>query len=153
MGKISGLKRQNFEERTGRLHIHRSISRRKCDGVRVRKPKTESGARTILLPPSTAVLLKQQKKCSYSIWRFYNPTMPELPLSPPTAYGHLKVLLQRTELPPMHFYDLRHRYVKPAAKVNWSLIANAVSYISFLLYRFLFIDCHKFFVTHSYNIH
>lgn len=117
LGEICGLKWQDFEERTGRLHIHRSVSRRQGGGVRVGETKTESGARTILLPPSTAALLKQRKKHSYSDWIFHNPTMPELPLSPSTAYDHLKVLLRRAELPPMRFHDLRHPYVKHATKI------------------------------------
>lgn len=114
LGEICGLKWQDFEERTGRLHIHRSVSRRQGGGVRVGETKTESGARIILLPPSTAALLKQRKKHSYSDWIFHNPTMPELPLSPSTAYDHLKVLLRRAELPPMRFHDLRHTFATHA---------------------------------------
>ena len=114
LGEICGLKWQDFEERTGRLHIHRSVSRRQGGGVRVGETKTESGARTILLPPSTAALLKQRKKHSYSDWIFHNPTMPELPMAPSTAYDHLKVLLRRAELPPMRFHDLRHTFATHA---------------------------------------
>ena len=58
-GEICGLKWQDFDEKTGRLHIHRSVSNRKGGGVRV--GETESGARTILLPPSTSEILKQRK--------------------------------------------------------------------------------------------
>lgn len=75
---------------------------------------TGSGARTILLPPSTAALLKQRKKHSYSDWIFPKPTVPELPLVPSTAYDHLKVLLRRAELPPMRFHDLRHTFATHA---------------------------------------
>ena len=113
-GEICGLKWQDFDDKTGRLHIHRSVSNRKGGGIRVGETKTESGARTILLPPSTAEILKQRKKQSYSEWIFHNPTVPELPLNPASAYRHLKVLLRKAELPPIRFHDLRHTFATHA---------------------------------------
>ena len=115
-GEICGLKWQDFDDKTGRLHIHRSVSNRKGGGIRVGETKTESGARTILLPPSTAEILKQRKKKSYSEWIFHNPTVPELPMNPSSAYRHLKTLLKNAELPLIRFHDLRHPYVKHATK-------------------------------------
>ena len=115
-GEICGLKWQDFDDKTGRLHIHRSVSNRKGGGVRVGETKTESGARTILLPPSTAEILKQRKKKSYSEWIFHNPTVPELPMNPSSAYRHLKTLLKNAELPLIRFHDLRHPYVKHTTK-------------------------------------
>ena len=113
-GEICGLKWQDFDDKTGRLHIHRSVSNRKGGGVRVGETKTESGARTILLPPSTAELLKQRKKKSYSEWIFHNPTVPELPMNPSRAYAHLKTLLKNAELPLIRFHDLRHTFATHA---------------------------------------
>ena len=113
-GEICGLKWQDFDDKTGRLHIHRSVSNRKGGGVRVGETKTESGARTILLPPSTAELLKQRKKQSYSEWIFHNPTVPELPMNPSRAYAHLKTLLKNAELPLIRFHDLRHTFATHA---------------------------------------
>ena len=115
-GEICGLKWQDFDDKTGRLHIHRSVSNRKGGGIRVGETKTESGARTILLPPSTAEILKQRKKKSYSEWIFHNPTVPELPMNPSSAYRHLKTLLKNAELPLIRFHDLRHPYVKHTTK-------------------------------------
>ena len=113
-GEICGLKWQDFDDKTGRLHIHRSVGTRKGGGIRVGETKTESGARTILLPPGTAEILKQRKKKSYSEWIFHNPTVPELPLNPTSAYRHLKVLLRKAELPPIRFHDLRHTFATHA---------------------------------------
>ena len=115
-GEICGLKWQDFDDKTGRLHIHRSVSNRKGGGIRVGETKTESGARTILLPPSTAEILKQRKKKSCSEWIFHNPTVPELPMNASSAYRHLKVLLRKAELPLIRFHDLRHPYVKHTTK-------------------------------------
>ena len=113
-GEICGLKWQDFDDKTGRLHIHCSVSNRKGGGVRVGETKTESGARTILLPPSTAEILKQRKKKSYSEWIFHNPTVPELPMNPSSAYRHLKTLLKNAELPLIRFHDLRHTFATHA---------------------------------------
>ena len=114
LGEICGLKWQDFEEKTGRLHIRRSAHRRKGGGVRVGETKTETGARTILLPPSTVEILKARKKKSYSDWIFHNPVVPELPMDPSAAYHRLKTLLRYAELPSIRFHDLRHTFATHA---------------------------------------
>ena len=148
-GEICGLKWQDFDDKTGRLHIHRSVSNRKGGGVRVGETKTESGARTILLPPSTAEILKQRKKKSYSEWIFHNPTVPELPMNPSSAYRHLKVLLRKAALPPIRFHDLRHTFATHA--LNSGVDAKTLSGIlghtnaSFMLdtYTHMTTDVHR----------
>ena len=114
LGEICGLKWQDFEEKTGRLHIRRSVHRRKGGGVRVGETKTETGTRTILLPPSTVEILKARKKKSYSNWIFHNPVVPEVPMDPSAAYKRLKILLRYAELPPIRFHDLRHTFATHA---------------------------------------
>ena len=114
LGEICGLKWQDFEEKTGRLHVRRSVHRRKGGGVRVGETKTETGARTILLPPSTVEILKARKKKSYSNWIFHNPVVPEVPMDPSTAYHRLKTLLRHAELPSIRFHDLRHTFATHA---------------------------------------
>lgn len=113
-GEICGLRWQDFDERTGQLHIRRSVTQRKGGGVKVGETKTEKGMRTIQLPPSTIEILKERKKKSYSDWIFHNPTVPELPLSPQTAYNRLKTLLRYAELPSIRFHDLRHTFATHA---------------------------------------
>ena len=114
LGEICGLKWQDFEEKTGRLHIRRSVHRRKGGGVRVGETKTETGTRTILLPPSTVEILKARKKKSYSDWIFHNPVVPEVPMDPSAAYKRLKTLLRYAELPSIRFHDLRHTFATHA---------------------------------------
>jgi integrase len=118
LGEICGLKWQDFEEKTGRLHIRRSVHRRKGGGVRVGETKTETGTRTILLPPSTVEILKARKKKSYSNWIFHNPVVPEVPMDPSAAYKRLKTLLRHAELPPIRFRDLRHTYAVNAIRAG-----------------------------------
>ena len=114
LGEICGLKWQDFEEKTGRLHIRRSVHHRKGGGVRVGETKTETGTRTILLPPSTVEILTARKKKSYSNWIFHNPVVPEVPMDPSAAYKRLKTLLRHAELPPIRFHDLRHTFATHA---------------------------------------
>ncbi len=114
LGEICGLKWQDFEEKTGRLHIRRSVHRRKGGGVRVGESKTETGTRIILLPPSTVEILKARKKKSYSDWIFHNPVVAEVPMDPSTAYHRLKTLLRYAELPSIRFHDLRHTFATHA---------------------------------------
>ena len=66
--------------------------------------------RTIVLPQSTAELLRRRKETSISRWIFPNPVMPELPVSPGAAYSRLKTLLKNADLPDLRFHDLRHKF-------------------------------------------
>lgn len=148
-GEICGHKWQDFDEKTGRLHIRRSVGTRKGGGVRMGETKTESGARTILLPPSTAELLKQRKKKSYSEWIFHNPTVPELPLSPQRAYSHLKTLLKNAELPMIRFHDLRHTFATHAltsgvdAKTLSTILGHTNASFTLDTYTHMTTDMHK----------
>ena len=113
-GEICGLRWQDFDEKTGKLYIRRSVSTRAGGGVKVGETKTVKGMRTIQLPPSTIEILKERKKRSYSDWIFPNLSVPELPLSPQTAYSRLKTLLRYAELPMIRFHDLRHTFATHA---------------------------------------
>ena len=113
-GEICGLRWQDFDEATGRLQIHRAVTERKGGGVQVGQTKTNAGSRVIQLPPSTVELLKARKQKSYSEWIFHNLTVPELPLSPATAYHRMKTLLRYAGLPSIRFHDLRHTFATHA---------------------------------------
>ena len=76
--------------------------------------KTETGMRTILLPPSTAEMLRERKKTAVGEWIFPNLYKPEQPLYPGSAYNRMKVLLKRAELPQIRFHDLRHTFATHA---------------------------------------
>ena len=113
-GEICGLRWQDFDEKTGRLQIRRSVTTKEGGGVSVGQTKTSTGIRTIQLPPSTVELLKVRKKKSFSDWIFPNPTVPEIPMSPATAYRRMKTLLRYAGLPSIRFHDLRHTFATHA---------------------------------------
>lgn len=113
-GEICGLMWSDFDEAHGTLAIRRTLHAQKGGRLVAGETKTGTGKRTITLPPSTAGLLAQRKKRSYSQWIFQNPLRPEQPVSPSTAYNHLKTLLKRAGLPSIRFHDLRHTFATHA---------------------------------------
>ena len=111
-GEICGLMWRDFDGKAGTLKVCRTLHSKKLGVFSLGDTKTGMGMRTIVLPQSTAELLRRRKKNSISQWIFPNPIKPELPVSPNSAYSHLKTLLKQAELPSIRFHDLRHPYVK-----------------------------------------
>jgi len=109
-GEICGLKWQDFDEGDGRLKISRTLRKRKGGGYVSGETKTDTGMRTIILPPSTAELLRNRKKNALGEWIFNNLTKPEEPTNPSSAYNKMKVFLKNADLPLIRFHDLRHTF-------------------------------------------
>lgn len=108
-GEICALKWGDFDDNAGTLKICRTATKTDTGNT-----KTIAGNREILLPPSTAELLKKRKKKSVSEWIFHNPYCPEKHINPNTAYAHLKKLLEKAGLPSIRFHDLRHTFATHA---------------------------------------
>ncbi len=113
-GEICGLRWGDFDENSGRLKIKRSVGALKDGVLPIGETKTETGAREILLPPSTAAILKARKENAVGDWIFHNFHKPEEPMNPQSAYTHLKVILKKAELPLIRFHDLRHTFATHA---------------------------------------
>ena len=113
-GEICGLKWQdiNFEE--NKLQVKRSVSVKKGGGVSIGETKTETGVRSILMPPSAAEVLQNRKQTAITEWVFPNFMHPEQPISPATAYRKLKIILKHAGLPLIRFHDLRHTFATHA---------------------------------------
>ncbi|CDC72777.1 site-specific recombinase phage integrase family [Candidatus Colimorpha enterica] len=113
-GEICGLKWQdiNFEE--NKLQVKRSVSVKKGSGVSIGETKTETGVRSILMPPSVAEVLQNRKQRAITEWVFPNFMYPEQPISPATAYRKLKIILKHDGLPLIRFHDLRHTFATHA---------------------------------------
>ena len=73
-----------------------------------------AGTRKNVLPPSTAQLLSERKKKSFSEWIFPDPLHPERPTRPNAAYVRMKALLAQAGLPSIRFHDLRHTFATHA---------------------------------------
>ena len=104
----------DFDEAAGTLAVRRTIHMEKGGRLVAGATKTGRGTRNILLPASTAQLLSERKKHSWSEWIFPNPLKPESPTNPRSAYGHLKALLDSAGLPNIRFHDLRHTFATHA---------------------------------------
>ena len=114
-GEICGLQWQDFNAGAGTLQISRTLHRKAGGGFETGETKTGRGKRKILLPCSTANLLRERQKTAIGKWIFPNPLKPDLPASPDAAYRRLKILLNEagiTESIPFH--ALRHTFATHA---------------------------------------
>jgi len=109
-GEICGLKWEDFDEVNSTLKVCRTIHREAGGGLTAGDTKTYTGTRRIVLPPSTAKILRERKASALTEWIFPNPLKPEQPTNPGTAYNRLKVLLKQAGLPSIHFHSLRHTF-------------------------------------------
>lgn len=116
-GEICALMWRDFDAKAGTLKISRTLHSKGQGVYALGDTKTSQGNRTIILPESVAALLRARKKNSISQWIFPQPTSPELPMNPGTAYRRLKTLLEEAGLPSIRFHDLRHPYVKHTTKI------------------------------------
>ena len=116
-GEICALMWRDFDAKAGTLGISRTLHSKGQGIYALGDTKTSQGNRTIILPESVAALLRARKKASISQWIFPQPTSPELPMNPGTAYRRLKTLLEEAGLPSIRFHDLRHPYVKHTTKI------------------------------------
>ena len=112
-GELCGLMWTDFDSDSGTLRIKRTLT---ADGTQlyVGDTKTVSGEREILLPSSTAELLKKRKEESRSKWIFPNFIKTEEPINPALAYSTLKRILKKAGLPSIRFHDLRHTFATHA---------------------------------------
>ena len=109
-GEICALMWRDFDAKAGTLGISRTLHSKGQGIYALGDTKTSQGNRTIILPESVAALLRARKKISISQWIFPQPTSPELPMNPGTAYRRLKTLLEEAGLPSIRFHDLRHTF-------------------------------------------
>ncbi len=113
-GEICGLKWEDFDANCGTLKVKRSVGKTINGVMLIGETKTETASREILLPPSTAELLRQRKANSCSEWIFPNLHDIEKPMNPQCAYGKLKTILKQADLPSIRFHDLRHTFATHA---------------------------------------
>ncbi len=113
LGEICGLMWQDFDAEKRTLSVRRTIHTEEGGELTAGDTKTEQGRRTIMLPPSTAELLRQRQHHSEQ-WIFPNLLHPDRPVTPGKAYAQLKKLLREADLPDIRFHDLRHTFATHA---------------------------------------
>ena len=113
-GELCGLKWEDFDEEAGTLKIQRTVHAKREGILDVGEPKTGKGSRKIVLPATTAAMLRERKKTALTEWIFPQPLKPEEPTNPHSAYYHMKAILKKERLPSIHFHDLRHTFATHA---------------------------------------
>ena len=114
VGELCGLMWSDFDADTGTLSINRTVHVEKGGKLATGETKTGQGTRKILLPASTAELLRERQKTALTEWIFPNPIKPEVPTNPRSAYYQLKIILKSAGLPSIRFHDLRHTFATHA---------------------------------------
>ena len=113
-GEICGLQWKDFDGETGTIQVSRTLHRTLGGKFEAGETKTGTGKRKILLPESTADILRERQKAASSEWVFFDPLRPERPISPDAAYRRLKALLKQAGLPNIPFHNLRHTFATRA---------------------------------------
>lgn len=113
-GEICGIKWSDINFAEGTLSVKRSVGTKAGGGVSIGETKTETGVRSILMPPSVAEVLQNRKQRAITEWVFPNFIHPEQPISPAIAYRKLKIILKHAGLPLIRFHDLRHTFATHA---------------------------------------
>ncbi len=110
LGEICGLQWCDFNEEDGTISVNRTLHYQSIGVYSTGDTKTGKGKRKIILPASTATILKNIKAITRSNWIFHNRINPEYPLSTNLAYSQLKKFLKTAMLPNIRFHDLRHTF-------------------------------------------
>ena len=113
-GEICGLQWRDFDSEAGTLQVSRTLHQDSDGAFSTGETKTGMGKRKILLPDSTAALLRERQKTARSEWIFPSPVKAQQPIAPSSAYHRLKVLLEQAGLPDISFHALRHTFATHA---------------------------------------
>lgn len=116
-GEICGLQWRDFNAEAGTLQVCRTLHKRAGGGFETGETKTGRGRRKILLPQSTADMLRKRREVFPGKWIFPDPFKPGQPVAPDMAYRRFKSLLREAEITEnISFHGLRHPNVKPKTK-------------------------------------
>ena len=114
-GEICGLQWRDFDAEAGTLQVCRTLHKRAGGGFETGETKTGRGRRKILLPQSTADMLRKRREVFPGKWIFPDPFKPGPPVAPDMAYRRFKSLLRETGITEsIPFHALRHTFATHA---------------------------------------
>ncbi len=101
-GEVLGLKWENIDIKEMIIYIRQTKVRSKEHGIIEKAPKNKKSIRDISVNKKTIDALKRWHKANTDSIFVINE------FNPNTYSGHFKLLLERHNLPPTRFHDLRH---------------------------------------------
>ena len=113
-GELCGLRWEDFDEVNGRLQVRHTVIIMPGGKLVLGEPKTETGIREFVLPPSVTEMLRQRKQIVQSEWVFPQLNDSSKPTNPNAAYHKFKWLLKKNGLPEIKLHDLRHTFATHA---------------------------------------
>ena len=111
---MCGLRWEDFDEEERILKIQRTVHAKRGGVLDIGEPKTGKGSRKIVLPATTAAILRERKRTAQTDWIFPQVREPEQPMNPVSAYNRMKAILKQEGLPDIRFHDLRHTFATHA---------------------------------------
>ena len=112
-GELCGLKVNDFNEKTGELHFHRSIKYYHQELIQT-PTKTNAGRRTIVLSSSVIKILSKRKQATSSEWFFASFTDIAIPINPSSITKKLKSIFKEINIEYIRFHNLRHTFATQA---------------------------------------
>ncbi|MGM0836766.1 MAG: tyrosine-type recombinase/integrase [Bacillota bacterium] len=117
-GETLGLKWNDIDFESGKVHVQRSLTRTKNDGIVFKSVKTDSSNRIVMISEYVSTLLKGHKKkqdliknklgISYIDNDLVNCTFDGKPIEPRNLLRQFHTLIKQANLPKITFHDLRH---------------------------------------------
>lgn len=118
--ELLGLPWKDVDLYLAQLSVTQTLHRLSSGGFIFGKPKTAKSRRTIALPPTACILLRQLKERQIGEWLLLGLKLQDddlvfskpdgKPLDPSTITHTFRKIIKRAGLPSLRFHDLRHTH-------------------------------------------
>jgi integrase len=133
-GELMALAWRSVDLDGGKVHVERSLEETKAHGLRIKKPKTKAGIRTISLPASVIDVLKAHRKRQLELRLALGLGKPGKdalvfcneagePIAPSRVSGAWRDVVKRLKLPKVRFHDLRHTHASALISAGLDIVA------------------------------
>lgn len=120
-GEVMGLAWRNVDLDAGSVRVEFSLEETKAHGLRLKKPKTKAGVRTISLPASATAVLQEHRKLQLEQRLALGMGKPgkdalvfcdheARAIAPSRVSGAWRDFIKAKKLPRVRFHDLRHTH-------------------------------------------